>query len=212
MTELLNDSSALEAAKQYPEVLHMLLFSSYLNNWQGYLAFYESELLAKVLPPVSSYVKRLTELYQTNKALGARLQDLPRVSYDTITRLRFLETKFASLPSIFASLKSITKTLGESAAVGSSNPYQDRIASYSSLVDSYSANVDVLLRRCSSLSQFIVESTAHNQSELQLRLNQVTVQDSASIKVITVLTLIYLPASFVAVSLSCSQHQRPTPN
>jgi hypothetical protein len=51
------------------------------------------------------------------------------------------------------------------------------------------------------LSQFIVESTAHTQNELQLRLNQVTVQDSASIKVITVLTLIYLPASFVAVSL-----------
>jgi hypothetical protein len=38
------------------------------------------------------------------------------------------------------------------------------------------------------------------QNELILRINQVLVRDSASIKVITVVTLVYLPASFVAVS------------
>jgi hypothetical protein len=75
-------------------------------------------------------------------------------------------------------------------------------------MDSYSSNVEVLLRRCSTLSQFVVNSVgiknqvnAQTQNELMLRINRVMVRDSTSIKVITVVTLVYLPASFAAVSL-----------
>ena len=85
------------------------------------------------------------------------------------------------------------------------SPYLGQLASYSSLIDSYLLNADVLLRRCGALSQFIVESTAHTQNEFMARIAQTTVQDSASIKVITVVTLLYLPASFVSVSLSRSR-------
>jgi hypothetical protein len=49
VTELLNDRNGLAAAQKYPEVLHLLLFSCYLNNWRNYMAFYEAELLEKVL-------------------------------------------------------------------------------------------------------------------------------------------------------------------
>lgn len=48
ITDLLKDLNGLEAAKKYPEVLHLLLLSCYINNWRDYMAFYESELLEKV--------------------------------------------------------------------------------------------------------------------------------------------------------------------
>jgi hypothetical protein len=49
VTHLLNDDNGLEAAQVYPEVLHLLLLSCYINNWRDYMAFYEAELLEKVL-------------------------------------------------------------------------------------------------------------------------------------------------------------------
>jgi hypothetical protein len=49
VAELMNDHNGLAAAQNYPEVLHLLLFSCYLNNWRNYMAFYEAELLEKVL-------------------------------------------------------------------------------------------------------------------------------------------------------------------
>ena len=58
------------------------------------------------------------------------------------------------------------------------------------------------------MSQFVVNSIGiknqvdmQTQNGLMVRINQLMARDSASIKVITVVTLVYLPASFVAVSL-----------
>jgi len=76
-------------------------------------------------------------------------------------------------------------------------PYKSQLASYSSLIKSYESNVEYLLRKCNALSQFIVESASHTQNGLM-------VNDSQSIKVITILSLVYLPASFIAVSTQVS--------
>jgi hypothetical protein len=97
------------------------------------------------------------------------------------------------------------------------SPYRTQLASYSSLVQSYSVNIEVLISRCRTLSQFVVNSigirnqvNTQTQNEVMLRINRVLVRDSASIKVITIVTLVYLPASFVAVSLS-NNFSRPWP-
>jgi hypothetical protein len=75
-------------------------------------------------------------------------------------------------------------------------------------MSAYATNSETILKRCGNLSQFIVYSmgiknqqTAHKQNQLMIRMNHLAVEDSASIKAITVVTLVYLPASFVAVSL-----------
>lgn len=131
--------------------------------------------------------------------MAARLEDVPRTSYDTITRVRFLEDKFAPLPSIFASLRTLLETLETTLPELSSHdtPYKSQLASCSSLIKSCESNVGYLLHQCNALSQFIVESSSHTQNGLM-------VNDSQSIKLITILTLVYLPASFIAVSFRAS--------
>ncbi|KAE9378266.1 hypothetical protein N431DRAFT_461799 [Stipitochalara longipes BDJ] len=183
LTIALNNPCAVKSLQHYPIVLHLFLSSCYLNNWRSYMTYYDMELLKK-----------------SNAALGARLEDLPRVSYDTITNLRFLENKLATLPAIFSSLNLLFSTLETtmSSSLSLGSPYKTQLALYSSMIHSYHSNVSVLLRRCSSLSEFIVESTSHTQNGLIVRMAEASVKDSASIKVITIVTLAYLPASFVA--------------
>jgi hypothetical protein len=110
------------------------------------------------------------------------------------------------LPSIFASLKSTFSTLESSLPQGS-NARRQQFQSHCSLVDAYASNAAAILTRCGTLSQFIVDSigiksqdTAHAQNNVMLQMSHTTVEDSASIKAITVVTLIFLPASFIAVS------------
>lgn len=76
-------------------------------------------------------------------------------------------------------------------------PYKSQLASHSSFIKSCESNVGYLLHQCNALSKFIVESSSHTQNALM-------VNDSQSIRVITILTLVYLPASFVAVSTRSS--------
>jgi hypothetical protein len=49
--ELLEKASGAKSAYKHPAVLHLLLQSCYLYNWQKYMAFYEKELLARVCAP-----------------------------------------------------------------------------------------------------------------------------------------------------------------
>jgi hypothetical protein len=48
ITHLLQDIKEISFAFEHPVVLHLLLASSYLHNWQDYMGYYESELLKKV--------------------------------------------------------------------------------------------------------------------------------------------------------------------
>lgn len=48
ITELLEEPSGARSAHKHPAVLHLLLLSCYLYNWQKYMAFYEKELLTRV--------------------------------------------------------------------------------------------------------------------------------------------------------------------
>jgi len=85
--------------------------------------------------------------------------------------------------------------------------HRRQLSHYSSLVDSYASNTLALQVKCASLLQFVVDSiginnqlTAQKQNELMIKMAQTTVNDSECIKIITIVTLLYLPASFVAVS------------
>jgi hypothetical protein len=48
ITELLEKASGAKSAYKHPAVVHLLLLSCYLYNWQKYMAFYEKELLTRV--------------------------------------------------------------------------------------------------------------------------------------------------------------------
>ena len=51
ITELLERASGAKSAYKHPAVLHLLLQSCYLYNWQNYMAFYEKELVERVCTP-----------------------------------------------------------------------------------------------------------------------------------------------------------------
>jgi len=146
---------------------------------------------------------------KTNLVMGARLIDLPQLSHPTISRIHFIAAHFSPLPSIFAHHKSIFRLLDRNfqRTAQIENKHRSQLSYCSSLVDSYTSNAATLQSKCASLLQFVVESiginnqlTAQNQNLLMIKMAQTTVDDSASIKTITIVTLLYLPASFVAVS------------
>ena len=141
--------------------------------------------------------------------MGARLIDLPLISHPTISRVHFLSAHFSSLPSILAHQKSIFRLLNDKLKNTTTfeNRHRRQLSHYSSLVDSYASNTLALQGKCASLLQFVVDSiginnqlTAQKQNELMIKMAQTTANDSECIKIITIVTLLYLPASFVAVS------------
>lgn len=75
------------------------------------------------------------------------------------------------------------------------------------MVAAYNSNAAYLLDKVQATAQLLADTlnlkhqqTAQRVSENTLALNDAAVKDSATIRVITVVTLVYLPANFIAVS------------
>lgn len=64
----------------------------------------------------------------------------------------------------------------------------------------FKENAALLLTRITSVSQLLSDTLTFKQNQLVLELTRLSVNDSAAVRVITILTLIYLPATAIAVS------------
>lgn len=81
------------------------------------------------------------------------------------------------------------------------------LSNYASMAAAYSNNTAFLLQKIRVTAQLLSDTlnlkhqqTAQTISENTLALNDAAVKDSATIRVITVVTLLYLPGTFIAVS------------
>lgn len=86
-------------------------------------------------------------------------------------------------------------------------PFNEVVDIHTTQIVSYKEHLQVLLQRCKSTAHLLEQLVAsknqkltREQSSYVLTLTQAAADDSAAIRVITVITLIYLSSTVVAVS------------
>ena len=137
-----------------------------------------------------------------------------RVNHQTLTSIRFIENRIHPLLAIFASLSKTLTTLeklnttiqARGAQQIETNAISDLLENYRNQIDAYAENAKFLLKRSGSTAQqlsdtlaFKNQHVAQSQSGYMLKLTMSTVDDSATVRVVTLVTLVYLPFSFMAV-------------
>lgn len=142
----------------------------------------------------------------------------------TLTRARFIESRlhplvpiFQSYEELFTGLSSLNDTLLEHQIINRLSHLQIRctLGNMTRQIAGYTSNVHHLLRKITSMAQLVSDTLALRDQQISLRNQQIaqeqnaqltemtllTVQDSATVRVIGVATLIFLPTTFVAVSI-----------
>ncbi|OCL06730.1 hypothetical protein AOQ84DRAFT_223520 [Glonium stellatum] len=189
------DERAAELIAQ-PLQQHIMLISTYLSNWRGYMEHHEEELL--------SISKDL---------MGIRFDAPLQATADTLTRVRFIESRLLPLPPIFHSyretfrgLLNFNEMLYTQRSLGS-DPKSETVCAIENLnhqTGAYALQADFLLTKAASIAQLLSDKlalkdqhTAREQNKSICAMTRVSVKDSSTVRVITVVTLMYLPTTFV---------------
>lgn len=139
-----------------------------------------------------------------------------QISHSTLSGLRHIEGRVLLLPPIFQSLAQniqALQTFNDSLQADGGTPNenhtqtQELLQNYATMVAAYNSNAAFLVDKIRATAQLLPNTlnlryqlTAQGISENALALNDAALRDSATIRTITVVTLIYLPANFIAVS------------
>lgn len=189
----------------HPEVesdpfwLHRLLFATYFPAWRKYIAVQEQLFL----PLAGSIIATL-------------VSGPLAVSYDTLRTLTALETRFLEVPAI---LKSATNILDELYDVGSFRSGQSTdhpgVHYFKNLrreCIAISHNASHLQQRTKIVSKQLADTLLLRDQVLAKEQNASMLQLNKSAVFITKLTLIYLPSSFLAVSVPLISHTSHLPD
>ncbi|KAA8645038.1 uncharacterized protein ATNIH1004_009249 [Aspergillus tanneri] len=189
------------AFKIHPLLVHHILFTTFFPNWRDYLASYEARVLAV-----------------SNTTTTQRVQETLNVNHQTLTFIRSVEARCLPLRAIFCSfdktlqiLRKANDVLRDCGRVDHA-PWmamEQLLGNYKNHLEAYSQGAAFLQNRTATTAHLITDTfsfknshRAHEQTEHMLDLTLSTVDDSTTVRVITVVTLIYLPSTFVAVGLS----------
>ncbi|KAF4629741.1 hypothetical protein G7Y89_g8405 [Cudoniella acicularis] len=185
-----------------PMRLHLLVFSSYIDNWRLYLHDITRQFLVledKLMTTELRDRELNFETLQTLSHLAGKLIPIPAIleaSARTIVSIREMNKRLASFdrePELSQEeLLRIAKT-GHS------------LQATESRLQSYLASFQVLHARIENLKKFLADGLnlqnqdiAAEANGLLLTLTKDTVDDSATVRLVTLVTLIFLPASFIS--------------
>ncbi|KAJ5160877.1 uncharacterized protein N7482_007881 [Penicillium canariense] len=199
------------AFKRQPLLIHNVLSGTFFPLWRDYLAYYERKVLT---------------IANTNMA--QRIEEELRVNHETLGTVRHAEARCLSLQPIFRSLRKTFQALHDvNEALAERNITQQSDAhamkqllnNYVNLVDAYTQQAWFLKSRTACLAVSITDTlsfkdsnTAKRQTQYMLDLTLSTVDDSTTVRVITIVTLIYLPSTFIATLLGMSSFFEMDPN
>lgn len=177
-----------------PFWLHRLLFASYQPAWRQYIGALERKFL-----PIA------------NSTFASFIDEPLRVGYDNLSALVSLETRFLQIPTI---LENVQGTLGElgvllgsmSAAVAE-HPGTMQLKNCERRCISYSKTATHLRERCNATARLLADTLSFRDQVVAKEQNGNMMQLNKSAVFITTLSLLYLPASFVAVSVFTPHRQ-----
>ncbi|KAH7304293.1 hypothetical protein B0I35DRAFT_445457 [Stachybotrys elegans] len=186
------DSDSDPSHGQNPFWLHETVFSAYLPAWRQYIAAYEREFLKLRNLTFSTFIDK----------------PLP-VGYDNLSALASLENRFLQMPILLAqeieTLEGLHSLLNAESNGKLACVTEEVLEQLSSLLEwhinrlgSYNRSAEYIHQRTQSTTQLLASTlslrdqvVAKDQTTSMLRLNK-------SVVFITILTLFYLPASFLS--------------
>ncbi|KAE8382719.1 hypothetical protein BDV26DRAFT_288279 [Aspergillus bertholletiae] len=184
----------------HPLLIHNLLFATFFPNWREYLGVHEAKVLTV-----------------SNTTMTERIQDHLRVNHRMLADIRSVEARCLPLQALFRSFDKTVQILhkANSALKDCGNVQHLPWHKMDQLLDNYEGHADAYLQaasflqsRATTTAQLIADTfsfknshTAQEQSDYMLDLTSSTVDDSSTVRVITVVTLIYLPSTFMATLL-----------
>ncbi|KAK8056453.1 hypothetical protein PG993_001680 [Apiospora rasikravindrae] len=171
--------------------LHRLLLSTHLPAWRQYIAAQEKEFLPKA-----------------NSTFATFIDEPLRLGYDTLSTLVALQNRFLQVPVIMEHTTQLLDELREW-RVDLSDPHPSQrtlqfgteLRNHKRHCQAYARSAEYLQRRAQSVAQLLSDTLSfRDQVEAKIQ-NGNMIQLNKSAVFITALTLLYLPSSFVAVSL-----------
>ncbi|KAE8413047.1 hypothetical protein BDV36DRAFT_300314 [Aspergillus pseudocaelatus] len=207
LMEILMSPLQCSQLMSHPLLIHNLLFATFFPTWREYIGSHEA-----------------TVLTVSNTTVTERIQDPLRVNHHMLTSIRSVESRCLPLQALFRSFDKTLQILHKA-----NNALRDcgsvqhllwhkmdqLLDNYESHADAYLQAASFLQSRAATTAQLIADTfsfknshTAQEQSDYMLDLTSSTVDDSSTVRVITVVTLIYLPSTFMAVCLPLRQTTR----
>ena len=199
-------------------MLHLSILGKPFGNWRWYMAHFEEEIEDMVS---SAYNQRKSarlsfasaKLSQccTARSTVIEEEDELRISHQELSKLRSIERKLQRVAPLTANFNETLLCVKMFHAIVLENTpgaaIPELISEYQDRARAYDQYAHFLLQRVAGTSKAISDAlglkhqkTAHKTSQSTLALTNVAVRDSATIRVITFVTLLYLPSTFVAVS------------
>ncbi|CAI9637754.1 unnamed protein product [Alternaria burnsii] len=200
--DLVNELSStcdMEQTAYHPLSLHVSLMQARIHNWRLYVSQFENE------------VWELANLaFTVDFESTMPFQD----AYKDISDLHYIETRLATLPPIFdaqlelvGQLDSLNEQFFHRSQVSEEtcSKMKETLGNLRRRLEAYNANVAFVLGKIRSTTQLVSDTidlksqhTTEKVSDQMLILNKSAVEDGTSMRVITVVTLVYLPSTFVA--------------
>ncbi|KAL2824381.1 hypothetical protein BDW59DRAFT_180257 [Aspergillus cavernicola] len=176
-----------------PLLIHNILLGTFFPAWRDYLKHLESRML-----PIA------------NTTVAAEIDKPLRVNHESLTAVRGTENRCLVLQPIFRSLDKTFEVLHQAnAALADRGATQQAelkamkqmLDNYSSTVNSYGQAAWSLQSRTSRIATHITDTLSFKDAFIAKRQSEYMLRDSTTVRVITVVTLIYLPSTFMATLL-----------
>jgi hypothetical protein len=153
---------------------------------------------------------------QANTTVATFIEEPLRVNHETLGKLQFIESRFlpvngilASYTDVLAELKGLLRTMIATRAIS----HEDKKSAERDIENkrkscaSFARNAHFLQRRCESTSQLLSNTLAFKNQVVAQEQNHSMLRLTKSAVFLTILTVFYLPWSFVAVCGSCSSQK-----
>lgn len=148
-------------------------------------------------------------MIKANTTVAAEIDKPLRVNHESLTAVRNTENRCLTLQPIFRSLDKTFDVLHQAnAALGECGEIEKHdlqmmkqlLNNYSATVNSYGQAAWSLQSRTSRIAAHITDTLSFKDAYISKRQTEFMLRDSTTVRVITVVTLVYLPATFMAVS------------
>lgn len=174
-----------------PFWVHEVLFSTYLPAWRQCIGSHEKKLL-----PIA------------NTTFASFIDENLRVGYDTLSTLIGLENRFTQIPTLLAHsmdiLKELCTVIGDAdtkTTPTAKELLKAKLNNHQRQCIAFSRTASYLQQRTRSVAQLLSDTLSFRDQVVAKEQNSSMIQLNKSAVFITALTLLYLPSSFVAVSV-----------
>ncbi|KAI1415508.1 hypothetical protein F5Y13DRAFT_145321 [Hypoxylon sp. FL1857] len=168
--------------------IHECLFTAYIPNWRQYIAYLECKLLP-----------------ETSTTFTTFIEEPLRVGYDNLSSLASLDSQFLQASTLLSHgedvLRELCSILIEEGLKSKAPGILDTLDNYRRQSVVCCRTAAFLQRRAQTTAQLLADTLSFRDQILAKQQNSSMLQLNKSAVFLTTLTLLYLPASFVAVNI-----------